>query len=128
MRFDAGHALIPSRDGCECAESEDRATPIGFTIPSLQLAGKMSPESQEFPRRCARYARLDAEVTDPASFLVVQLGVTAMNPATATGIPPASSDDPTDAGLPDDSDKLLVDDSDELLVEEISIDGMCGVY
>ena len=26
-----------------------------------------------------------------------------------------------------DSDELLVD-SDELLVEEVSIDGMCGVY
>ena len=25
-------------------------------------------------------------------------------------------------------DDLLIDDDDELLVEEISIDGMCGVY
>ena len=51
-----------------------------------------------------------------------------MSPATATDILPASSDIPTDAGLLDDSDAGLLDDSDELLVEEISIDGMCGVY
>ncbi len=43
-----------------------------------------------------------------------------MSPTAATDILPASSDVATDAGL--------LDDSDELLVEEISIDGMCGVY
>ena len=43
-----------------------------------------------------------------------------MSPATPTDILTAASDAPTDAGL--------LDDSDELLVEEISIDGMCGVY
>ncbi len=43
-----------------------------------------------------------------------------MSPATAADIVPASSDVVTDADL--------LDDSDELLVEEISIDGMCGVY
>lgn len=51
-----------------------------------------------------------------------------MSPATATHILPASSDAPTDAGLLDDPDAGLLDDPDELLVEEISIDGMCGVY
>jgi mycofactocin precursor len=43
-----------------------------------------------------------------------------MSPAAATDILSASSDVVTDADL--------LDDSDELLVEEISIDGMCGVY
>ncbi len=43
-----------------------------------------------------------------------------MSPATSTDIIPVSSDVTADADL--------LDDSDDLLVEEISIDGMCGVY
>ena len=43
-----------------------------------------------------------------------------MSPAAATDQLLATSDAATDADL--------LDDSDELLVEEISIDGMCGVY
>ena len=43
-----------------------------------------------------------------------------MSPAAATDISPASPDVVSDADL--------LDDSDDLLVEEISIDGMCGVY
>ena len=43
-----------------------------------------------------------------------------MSPAAATDQLSAPSDVATDADL--------LDDSDELLVEEISIDGMCGVY
>lgn len=43
-----------------------------------------------------------------------------MSPAAATDIVFPSSDVVTDADL--------LDDSDELLVEEVSIDGMCGVY
>lgn len=120
MRFDAGHLQIPPRDGCKCTESEVPVASVGYTFPLLQLAGEASPVTQELLRRCARYARRDAEVSDPASFLVVQLGVDAMSPATPTDILTAASDAPTDAGL--------LDDSDELLVEEISIDGMCGVY
>ncbi len=43
-----------------------------------------------------------------------------MSPVVATDFVPASS------GVVPDAE--LLDDSDELLVEEISIDGMCGVY
>lgn len=43
-----------------------------------------------------------------------------MSPAVSSDLRPA----PVDTAL----DADLLDDSDELLVEEISIDGMCGVY
>jgi mycofactocin precursor len=43
-----------------------------------------------------------------------------MSPAISSDLRPA----PVDATL----QAELFDDSDELLVEEISIDGMCGVY
>jgi mycofactocin precursor len=33
-----------------------------------------------------------------------------------------------DAGVAQDGDELSDDDVEELLVEEVSIDGMCGVY
>lgn len=43
-----------------------------------------------------------------------------MSPVLATDIRPVSVDD--------ERDLELFDEGDELLVEEISIDGMCGVY
>lgn len=42
-----------------------------------------------------------------------------MSPAVLSDVRPASTDT---------IDADLLDDSDELLIEEISIDGMCGVY
>ena len=51
---------------------------------------------------------------------------TTMSPAVVTAVRPSSSDASADTTLLVDAD--LFDDSDELLVEEISIDGMCGVY
>ena len=36
--------------------------------------------------------------------------------------------DPADFAELDVMDRDLLDDEDELLIEEISIDGMCGVY
>jgi mycofactocin precursor len=47
-----------------------------------------------------------------------------IDPAEATGRPEAPADAPAVAGAAR-ADDLLVD---ELLVEEVSIDGMCGVY
>lgn len=41
--------------------------------------------------------------------------------ATGTAVDPALPDD-------DGAAQQLVDEVDELLVEEVSIDGMCGVY
>jgi mycofactocin precursor len=35
---------------------------------------------------------------------------------------------PTEVTEQDAANELLIDDEDELLIEEISIDGMCGVY
>jgi mycofactocin precursor len=52
--------------------------------------------------------------------------VVTMSPAVATPVRPSSSDVPAGSTLLIDAD--LFDDGDELLVEEISIDGMCGVY
>ena len=43
-------------------------------------------------------------------------------PAVAIGLDTDVLDEPTETG----SDEALIED--ELLVEEISIDGMCGVY
>ncbi len=54
-----------------------------------------------------------------------------MSPAVATEVRLSSSDAPAGSTLLIDADRFdadLFDDSDELLVEEISIDGMCGVY
>jgi mycofactocin precursor len=39
---------------------------------------------------------------------------------------PAASPAPETAPLPDDDEEALVED--DLLVEDVSIDGMCGVY
>jgi mycofactocin precursor len=40
--------------------------------------------------------------------------------------PAAASEEPAEAGAGGDEDEALV--TGELLVEEVSIDGMCGVY
>ncbi len=49
-----------------------------------------------------------------------------MSPAVVTEVRPSSSGASAGSTLLIDAD--LFDDADELLVEEISIDGMCGVY
>ena len=59
-----------------------------------------------------------------------------MSPTVVTEARPSSADAPAGSALPIDAhafdaesfDADLFDDADELLVEEISIDGMCGVY
>ncbi len=43
-----------------------------------------------------------------------------MSPAVSSDLRPISAEVAADADL--------LDDSDEMLIEEISIDGMCGVY
>ena len=43
-----------------------------------------------------------------------------MSPAVSSDLRPAAADITPDVDL--------LDESDELLIEEISIDGMCGVY
>ena len=43
-----------------------------------------------------------------------------MSPAVSSDLRPVCAEPAIDADL--------LDDSDELLIEEISIDGMCGVY
>ena len=56
----------------------------------------------------------------PVSFRIKE---NAVSPAAATETRPGSPDTlDVELGLD------LLEDSDELLVEEISIDGMCGVY
>ena len=41
---------------------------------------------------------------------------------------PIAATEPAAQELPDEMASELISDDDELLVEEISIDGMCGVY